>query len=135
MSVYKLFNSFAASADGAASLDVQFDGVITAVDWSVRANLDADDEFYVCEVSFLSTSTFSANDARGSISMIAEQAGLLTSGAMVTNGNKAVAGMRIPVNAGERIYLHGQLSVTGAVTAQVYLHVEDTSDPRLRRRR
>ncbi len=136
MSVYKLYNNFAASADAGASLDIMFDGEIVAIDWAVRADLDANGEEYCCEVSFLSSNTFASNDSRGSISIVCEQvAGAEAAGFAISGINKSVTGIRIPVSAGERIYLHSLQSTTGQVTPTVYLHVDDRSDPRLRRRR
>lgn len=136
MSVYKLYAAFTTTADSLASLDVQFDGIITCVDWSVMADLDANAEAFEAEVSFLSSRTIGKNDARGSISSIAAQAaGAEAAGFAITQVNKPVSGLRIPVSAGERIHLHAELTTTADVKATVYLHVEDSADPRLRRRR
>lgn len=134
MSVYTLRNNFTASADGGASLDVQFDGVITCLDWHVLADLDADGEIAAVEVSFLSSNTLGVNDARGSLSAIRMRAAG-TPGFAVAAVNKAVSGIRVPVSAGERIYLHALLTGTADVTAGVHIHVDDAADPRLRRRR
>lgn len=134
MSVYKLFNNFTASADAAAQLDVQFDGIITAVDWSVAGDLDADGENYGIEVSFLSTNTLGNNDSRGSLSEIRSQASG-TPGFIRDGVNKGVSGLRVPVSAGERMFMHGALSGTANVNATCYIHVDDGADPRLRRRR
>jgi len=134
MSIYKLYASVAATADGIASLDIQFDGVITAIDWTVTGDLDADLEAYIAEVSFLSTNTLSANDSRGSLSQVGERAAG-TPGFVVSRSQKTVSGLRVPVSAGERMYMHASLTGSGSMDATCYLHVEDTSDPRLRRRR
>jgi len=136
MSIYKLHNAFTASADSGASLDIQFDGLITVVDWACRADMDADAESFGAEVSFLSSSTFVTNDSRGSISMVRGQAGGAEAAGFSWVGvNKSVSGLRIAVAAGERIHLHGVLGGSADLVATCYVHVEDTSDPRLRRRR
>jgi len=133
MSVYKLQNAFVATADSAASLDIQFDGIITALQWAIRSDMDADGEAWDAEVSFLSTRTIDSNDSRGSISQMSEMAA--GTPGQSYGGNLGLSGLRIPVSAGERIHLHAQLNGTAIVNVTVYLHVEDTSDPRLRRRR
>lgn len=134
MTIYKLYNEFTSSADSGALLDIQFDGVITAIDWNVRADLDADTEAYNVELSFLSTNTFTVNDSRGSISMVGAQASG-TPGFIDHVVAKGLSGLAIPVTAGERVHLHGTLAGTASVRAHCYLHVEDRADPRLRRRR
>jgi len=133
MSVYKLgVLQSQAVGDDVASLDVQFDGHITAIDWSMDADIDAADETTNAEVSFLSVNTIGANDARGSISACKAAISLVTAESGLTSVNKTISGLRIPVNQGERIHLHTTGSIVGI---EVYLYVEDSSDPRLRRRR
>jgi len=135
MSIYKLSGDFSATADSAFSLDVQFDGVITAIDWDANGDFDADLEAAEFEVSFLSSNTFAKNDARGSVSSISIRPNFTTSGMANSAVQKTVSGVRIAVSAGERIHLHGKLTGTNDCTATCYLHVEDSADPRLRRRR
>jgi len=133
MTVYKLKKGFSASADSAASLDIQFDGVLTAVWWSVKGDFDADGEKFDGEVSFLSSNTIAATDSRGSISSVSAQAAGTPS---PTFGiNSGISGLKIGVAQGERIHLHGILTTTADVECSVYLYVEDRGDPRLRRRR
>lgn len=134
MSTYKLRNAFTGSDEDAAALDIQFPGILTAYWWSVTADLDADSESFLLEVSFLSSSTFLTNDARGSISVVSGT-GVGTPGFIYPQINGGLSGLRIPVSAGERVHMHGSLSGTANVIASCYLYVEDSSDPRLRRRR
>lgn len=133
MSTYKMAVAEAAgTGDGLAQLDIQFDGVLTAVDWAACFHLDAADEQGTCELSFLSANQIGNNDARGSISMIRQRLTSLTAEAGPLGVNKSVTGLEIPVTRGERVYLH----LTGVVAVvDCYLHVSDRSDPRLRRRR
>jgi len=136
MTVYKLRNTLTVTADSVASLDVQFDGILKAFWWSIRANLDANDESYSVECSFLSTNTINSNDSRGSISVAGESAaGAEAAGFAVSNVNSGLSGLDIMVSQGERIHMHGTLTGTGSVNATIYLYVEDRADPRLRRRR
>lgn len=135
MSVYKLYAAGSGGTENnAASLDVQFEGKITAILMSSYGDFDAADESLSVEVSFLSTATFTSNDARGSLAMNTMSTGVVTSGA--NNGGRiAVSGINIPVNAGERLHLH--ISSTAGVVSQnqAYIYVDDGSDPNLRRRR
>jgi len=133
MATYKLgVLQSVAVGDGVAALDIQFDGRITAIDWSMDADIDAADETTNAEVSFLSVNTIGSNDARGSISACKAAISLITSESGLTSVNKTISGLSIPVAAGERIFLHTTGSIVGI---EVYLYVEDDSDTRLRRRR
>jgi len=134
MTVYKLRNTLTVTADSVAQLDVQFDGILKAFWWSIRADMDADSESYSVECSFLSTTTINANDSRGSIAQAAESASG-TPGFVMSGVNSGLSGLDILVSQGERIHMHGVLTGTGSVNAAIYLYVEDRSDPRLRRRR
>lgn len=134
MSTYKLAcPQDSATADAIASVDIQFDGVIRVVDWAYEPNLDAADENGRAEVSFLSVSSFASNDARGSISIARQRLSLLTAEAGQMGVSKVVAGLNIPVSAGERLYLH--LGGNCTHSCDVYVHVDDQANVNLRRRR
>jgi len=136
MSVYKIYGSGTGGAqDSIASLDIQFDGEIVACYGNMISDADADDDTSSAEVSFLSTSSFAVNDARGSIMMIRNKVSLLTSGVYPNQTNVSVGGILIPISRGERIHLHINGTGSTVVTAHFYLYVNDRSDPRLRRRR
>ncbi len=136
MSVYKLFGALTGSGQNAiASLDVQFDGIITAMMMAADPDFDAADETFAAEISFLSTRTLDSNDSRGSLMVIRGRATLITAEPGVSAINVSVSGMRIPVTAGERIYMHGNSGAGVGASTTAFLYVEDTSDPRLRRRR
>ena len=126
MSIYKLSGAGTGGAEnGIAQLDVQFDGIITAVHGSITAALDANQEFAIAEASFISTSSINSNDTRGSIFTIRSQIGLVTSGMAKTAENASVGGLAIVVNAGERLWLHLNVSASTVATAEIYLYVED----------
>jgi len=132
LAIYKLYNAFTATAEGAVSVDIQFDGIITALTMHAHGDLDADGETYFVETSFLSGNTIASNDARGSLITVGEQASGTGANSHVS---LAVSGLRIPVSSGERIHMHGILTGTADVKAQCYIYVEDNQDPRIRRRR
>lgn len=134
MSIYQLYGTAAASADSIANLDIQFTGEIVA--WQMTAAgasmATADDAFGV-ECSFLSSSMFASNDARGVICRVQNQIGAAGGQSEV---HESLSGLAIPVVAGERVHLHAAVSGgTGTVAAFVLLYVLDSQDPNLRRRR
>lgn len=136
MSIYKLMGTATGGNElSAGTLDIQFDGKISAIHYSVRADFDADGDVAVCEVSFLSSLTTAVNDTRGSIIMVQNQHAVGAAGAVNSNMNGSVSGVNIPVTAGERIHLHfgNTAALTGA--ANFYLYVDDAVNTELRRRR
>lgn len=136
MSIYKLYALFTGGTENAgASLDIQFDGFIEAMLLDVVAAIDAIDEDARTEVSFLSTNTIQSNDARGSLMTAMLNGQALTSGGFQNSAKVVVAPVRIPVSAGERLYCHAVSDASITMEVNSYLYVNDTSDPRLRRRR
>lgn len=137
MSVYKLRGAgTGGTQDGIASLDVQFDGLITGIAGSLAAELNAASEICQAEASFLSQNTITINDARGSLFLLAQQLVLFTAASAAPVGvHNAVGGIKVPVSAGERIFMH-MVATAGVVSiAQIYLFVEDGAAISLRRRR
>jgi len=135
MSIYKMFGDVTGGVQNdAASVDVQANGDIVAIHGTIYGDLDADQESLVGEVSFLSTNTFTTNDARGSLFIIGGQYNFTTSGGSNSGMNSGVGGLLIPVNQGERIHMH--ISATSGVTGDffVYLYVNDTVSTAQRRR-
>jgi len=136
MSIYKLAAGYSGGTeDAAASLDVQFDGEIVAMSLSMDPDLDADGEFAAAEVSFGSTNTVGSNDSRQSLITARTRTFILTSGSSNHGTQQNVNGTRIPVSQGERIYLHLNSTAGVGGRAVAYLYVNDSADPRLRRRR
>lgn len=135
MTIYALYDTSTASADSVAQLDIQFDGHITAWHAALECQAVADAEGAAYEVSFLSSNTLTSNDSRGSILIVRYLAELTTSGATTTTMNDGLSGLYIPVTAGERIWVHAE--ITGTLTSEfnAHLYVEDAADPNLRRRR
>ena len=136
MSVYKMFaNGTGGTENSVASFDVQFDGDIVAILGHLNPVFDANAESCNMEVSFLSSSTFSVNDARGSLFILGSRLDVITSGGSQGIANNAVSGVRIPVSAGERIHMHLNASAGVVSVAQAYLYITDAADENLRRRR
>lgn len=113
-----LVNMFGTGTGGAenalAVIDVPDDAVIEGADWACQAALNADAEFFVAELSFISTQQNNVNDARGLISMVAARCGLLTSGSTAPSLNKFVP-LNLIVAGGERLFLHAN-STAGVVS-------------------
>jgi len=132
MTLYKLMASVTGSVDATAQLDIVGDGHITGIWGYVTATgADALDDGVDFEVSFASTSGFNSNDTRASIFGLGTRQGFLTSGGGPLAVFGSVSGIRIPVLAGERIFLHS-LEV-GAITAgrtNIWFFVEDGLDTR-----
>lgn len=136
MSIYQLYGTAAAAADGVASVDIQFDGEIVAMILHIRGTFDATGDACGMEVSFLSSSMMDKNDARGVIGSLSAKAAVVTSGGLSASENLAISGLRIPVIAGERLYVHvGEYSSAGTVAVRAQLFVLDNTDVNLRRRR
>lgn len=133
MSVYKLgVPAGTAAANAVAQLDIQFDGEIYGCSISAVPDLDAADDSFAIEVSFLSIQSLGTNDSRGSIYIARQRLSLMTAEAGALGVNALAMGLKVPVTAGERMYLH-----TSGTTcaADCFIYVEDRASPRLRRRR
>ncbi len=136
MSVYKLFGAATGGTENAvASLDIQFDGEIVAMHYSVVADLDADGDTVNMEVSFLATAATAVHDTRGSLITASTQHAIGAAGAVNSGMLGSINGVRIPISAGERVFMHfaNTASLTGS--ANVYIYTVDTGTPELRRRR
>lgn len=135
MTIYKLYADGA--GDSVASLDIQIDGIITSMMMTtVPLGVNVLDEGVQAEVSFLSSNTFTTNDARGSLMMLNSCLGAITTGGCNTAMNCAISSLEIPVSAGERIHLH--ILDIGTVTDRAthcYLYVLDKGTPRTPGRR
>jgi hypothetical protein len=138
MTVYKLFASGATTADGVATLDIQNKGDITSI-WGVATSeaLDALGEGVDFEVSFSSVSGFSTNDTRASFFGLGYRQNFLTSGGGVQGQSAGITGLRVPVDNGERMYLHRIVSgAPGTTRCAIWLFVDDgTMELPARRRR
>jgi len=126
VSVYKLAGAATGGTeDGLAQLDVQFDGVITAISGAMRWTATTNADYAQAEVSFISTNTVGSNDTRGSLFQMKDQIRIGAEGTSKTSVNYSVGGLAIAVNAGERLWLHTVTSTGEPATVDVYIYVED----------
>lgn len=112
-----------AAGDAAAAIDVREDSDIVAIAGTMTAlDLDTEADFCRAELSFLSTNQMSTNDARGSLLQLELQGTVETLvGVMVPQTAIAVdLGDGIPVNAGERVYIHISTS-TGVTPRAIFM--------------
>lgn len=135
MTIYKLRAND--NGDSVASLDIQIDGIITAIYMTGKgSDVNAQDDGWMAETSFLSSNSFGVNDVRGSLMIIQSELGALTSGGLNTAVNANISSMEIPVAAGERIHMHIlKIGTTGSCTVHAYLYVLDKGTPRIPGRR
>lgn len=138
MSMYKMSATNIVTTDAIQSLDVREDGHIIAIGgYVVASGVDAQNEGAEIELSFASVSGFGANDTLNQIfGMTSGAHSVTTSGGSPGGQNCWVSGLRIPITAGERIYMH--IIVRGTLTAlrtNVWIMVEDGVSVRPVRRR
>lgn len=105
-SVIKMYGAGDGDTDVLAQVDIPMSGSLIGLQWAVAADLDADVEYLVAQLSFRSTGTFTTNDDRGVISEVRAQISLTTSGVSPVAINNYVPLPDIPIAAGERLYLH-----------------------------
>lgn len=129
MDLYKLYAQVTVDTDAAASLDIQVDGFITAVGAEVNAvGADALNDGGQVEVSFASTNGFASNDTKSSFMHVICQQGFLTTGGSAVRAYNALSGLAIAVAAGERIYMHIELTGTVTINGIVYIYVMPLPD-------
>lgn len=126
MSVYKLAATGAGGTqNGIAQLDVQFDGIITAIAGTLDFDAAGNGHTAAYEVSFLSVNTIGTNDTRGSLYSLRSKMVNTAAGQMQTAVNGAVGGLAINLNAGERLWLHAVVTAAIVSVAEFYIYVED----------
>jgi len=133
-----MFGSVAGGTENSiATIDIPEDGIITGVDWDVRANLDADNEAITVELSFIATIQETQNDVRGRISSIGCNSAILSSVGDVTPVmQKWVGPMALQVSGGERLHLHAASTsgVTGQARCNIHIDLDRPTRRRSRRR-
>lgn len=133
MSVYKLYaDGTGGTEDGIAQLDIQFVGIINAILLGIQADVDADGEVARGELSFISTNAVANNDTRGSLAMVGQRA--IGTVADISSSVVSIPGINIPVNAGERLWLHIVAAASVVSNCWAYVYVDDGGED-LRRRR
>lgn len=131
MSIVTLYTAAKVDTEAAAMIDVQEDGVIETIDWSMICSPAAAIAEVSAQISFGSGSSHRTNDARQVISTC--KATCLAAEPLALN--KAF-NVNIPVHAGERIYLHIDVVGTNptAMDTTCHLHIADKSKRTTRRR-
>jgi len=112
--------------DAIAQIDIPQDGFLLGLDWDAYAILNAINETFNAELSFIATNLLGTNDVRGRISSISAATHILTSGIAIITIQKYVDVKEISVSGGERLYIH--LLATGGVISELRcnLHFEMT---------
>lgn len=121
--------------DGVSSIFVPQDGELEGIQWSLNAILNADSEFCVAELSFVSTNQQTVNDARGPISTIRSQVSAITAAGTVLSEINLYVPMGLAVQGGERIFLHiiATAGVVSTVVAQLHYRTGGAGRRALRR--
>lgn len=133
----QMYANASTTTDSMVSIDVPEDGKIVGVHLNLRApNMEAG-KYAQVELSFLSTSQTSSNDARGVIARTVIATSLLnTNGLASGHGNEAYSFKSgLPVNAGERLHLHYGTNTTSTVHSHVVITFEFKGPLRSGRRR
>lgn len=137
--VIGMFGLIAGGTENAiASIDVPADGFLIGVDWDVMADLDADTESTMAELSFGSTGNLTTNDTRSRISTCTGgvvAAGGTPASLTPSGGSKYVSLPDLPVGIGERIYLHALSGASLSGTVRCNLHFTFNLDRAMTRRR
>ncbi len=124
---YRLFTAATSSGDANASMDVRADGNIKHV--AMIGNLVSDslsNEGIVWELSFGATRVPTTNDVQQTIMTMPLHTFATTSGPTHAEANVVVHDVDIPVQAGERIFLHTLATGTPSIAnCYVYLFIEE----------
>lgn len=123
MRIYTLYKSFTATADAGATVTMAQKGRVVGIALSVAGDLDADNEFFQVEVGAVPTCQSRTNDSQGCLATVKAYNGLLTSGAINGSANNYFP-CNFPVEAGDKIYMHGVLTGTTSVDATALVYVE-----------
>lgn len=143
MSIIKMFvQGVGVTTLQSASIDVPAKGFIRTITLGL-AFQDASPaikEGALAELSFLSTAQFTSNDGRGSLCQVNARTVFQDAARLGIAGVPfcVLTPVAVAVNAGERIYLHGQADAASIdFQAVAYLFIDDGIDvarPQVRRR-
>lgn len=132
--VYKLYS--AALGDAVASLEFRGEGIITAIWGHGEADLDADGELWAMELSFGSTSQMVSNDSTAAVWSMRHRIFVGAAGQTAGSEHGGLSNIRVPYQAGERIFMHVSATGPAAGNWTIYLYCEETGQqrPAVRRR-
>ncbi len=114
-----LRNSFTATANGAAFIDIGRACKVRCLEVNITADMDAADDSYVVEISTVPFAQQSTNDAQGVIAIVGQQQA--AAGDQAGGLNIAIP-MEYDLEQGQRVYLSATLVGTDAVTVRAVLH-------------
>jgi hypothetical protein len=134
--ICKLYGAANASTDGVASLDCVSDGFIVGLLLEINAETAAANATARMEVSFASTNGFTSTDARSSVGGLETVVTQATAVGVINNSRSLVIpGIRVPVSAGERLYLHIGTSTSFNVRARAWIYINSDEVVRAKSRR
>ena len=126
MRTYKIYGADGGSpTNNLANVSVQKTGRIRNLRWSVRADLDADLEVAIFELSMSSAHQATTNDTPAVIDKVQLALNFTTSGASMGAQNITRENMDFPVAGGEKIYLHTTGAGTPSMTGTCFIDVEE----------
>jgi hypothetical protein len=135
MSIIKMVTSSVGALTVVSSqIDIPAAGVIRTIAGGLTVTQDATpaaQDSVIAELSFLSTSTFTTNDARGSLCQVSWGLTFQDAARLITHGVHfcVLTPIAVKVAAGERMFLHLQANQTDIVANTVfYLFVDDGID-------
>lgn len=120
--------------NGIASIDVPANGNLVGVTWNVNVDFDTDNDTFQAQLSFGSTGSI-VNDSRQVISNCASGISMPTSAGFVRGDINYHDPVDIPVNMGERLFIHGMCSASVVSVINLMLHFDfDLDKVQVRRR-
>ncbi len=136
LTILQMFAQATATADGIASIDVPEDGEIVGIDWDMVASAGFGDlDNMQIQLSFLASSQFTTNDARGAISSCGIGVGAITTSG-VGGGLQAQKFVwltdGLDVAGGERLHLHSLRVGVATTEVRCLVHLK-TRKARARR--
>jgi len=125
-----------ATTNSIATIDIQDNGEIESILLDLSGGgMDALNDTVRVEISFSSVNSFGVNDVRASIASLKMQQQFLTSGGGASGNSLFLSFPRgIPVNAGERIHMHGLADAGVTMTSECYLYLGTSGRRRTARR-
>jgi hypothetical protein len=131
-----MYGSATTDTDAVAAIDVRETGRIQCIHLDIAAVLNADSAASYWEVSFGSSRQPTTNDTTAVIASAEVIQSITTSGA-TSHGKSVCINCDIPVQAGERLYLHHEATGTVAASrcrAALYTTGSQSRRPSVRRR-
>jgi len=132
MSIIKMYVAASAATYAVAAIDIPANGKIRTISMGLAIS-DATPvtvEGAVAELSFNSTPQYATNDVRGSLCQVRAQPIFVDAARIAMAGVPfaILTPIEVPVNAGERVFLH--LTPDGSVSATcvAYLFIDDGLD-------